>query len=78
MNFDLVQLATLLSAPSPAAKDTVASLCDSLAIEGVKITVPDTNSDMGMGAVTLTGIKVHASAVARSQGQERRRIRLCL
>ncbi|MGA3303099.1 MAG: hypothetical protein ABSC72_07395 [Methylovirgula sp.] len=66
-NFDLVQLATLLSAPSPATKETVASLCDGLAIEGVKITVPETNSDMGMGAVTLTRIKVHASAVPASK-----------
>jgi hypothetical protein len=62
VNFDLVQLATLLSHPPTAAKDTVASLCDSLAIEGVKVTVPETNSDMGMSTVTLTGIKVHASA----------------
>ncbi len=62
VNFDLVQLATLLSAPSPVAKDTVASLCDSLAIQGVKVTVPETNSDRGLGAVTLTGSKVHVSA----------------
>ncbi|HEY1736507.1 MAG TPA: hypothetical protein VGG12_07675 [Methylovirgula sp.] len=61
-NFDLVQLATLLSPPSQNAKDTTAGLCDTIAIEGVKVTVPETHSDMGMGSVTMTGINVHASA----------------
>lgn len=60
-NLDLVQLAALLSAPGTNLPDSTKALCDSVAIEGVKITVPDTKADMGMGSVSMTNVKVHAT-----------------
>lgn len=60
-NLDLVQLAALLSAPGTDVPDNTKTLCDTVAIEGVKVTVPDTKADMGMGAVSLTNVKVHAT-----------------
>lgn len=60
-NLDLVQLAALLSAPGTNVPDSSKALCDRVAIEGVKITVPDTKADMGMGTVSMTAVKVHAT-----------------
>jgi hypothetical protein len=55
---DLVQAVALLS---PPAADTAArkqNLCDSMAIEGVKIEAPQTRAELGIGTVAIKDVKL--------------------